>query len=50
MLDDDASVPQSVQKILKIFKLEAPNEVKEKQKFQTLSGKAADIVKDAKET
>ena len=27
MLEEDAPVPQSVQKILKKFKLEAPNEV-----------------------
>ena len=44
MLEDDAPVPQSVQKILKKFKLEAPNEVKERQEFKTLSNKAADYI------
>ena len=48
MLDDDAPVPQSVQKILKMFKLEALNEVKKKQEFQTISNKAADIVERCK--
>ena len=48
MLEDDAPVPQSVQKILRKFQLEAPTEVKERQEFKTLSDKAAEIIEKCK--
>ena len=44
MLEDDAPIPSSVRSLVSKWKVEAPDEVKERQEFKQLSKESAAII------